>query len=549
MQLWIQRVAITALLIFAVYVRVDGLDEPLCWYDEGITLLRVAGHTEREVAAFASGHPAFPLGDLERFVRVDSSTRAIDAVRSVAGEDPQHTPLYYVAARPWALLFGSSIAAGRLFAAIIGLVAVAAMYWLCLELFVKTGAFSSHVPCWLGVALMALSPFQVALAREHREYSLWSLTTILVCAAFLRAVRKNTWRAWAVFSAAMTLSLYTHPFSAMVLAACGLWLLAQGRFRLTQALWRFTCASFAAGVAAIPLAMAVLAKRQTAENAMGWARLYSQGRMNFRFSIDPVLHVTDSSFWDLIHLAEGWPGLRWRILLIQALPLVVLGCLAWFARGKRRASAGFAFVMICSLSLPLFCWDFITGSTVGWAYRYALPSNLGWLLAGAFLLAVMVGDTGRWVEIRRGLVALFLLIAAVSATSLHAARIPWVKTYFDNGETVDFLNDTSKIALVTDEFVGEVLALLPSVRPDLPLVWTPRCYSCPLAVTPVVQVPPLPAGFPTILYFRSWANLGKDPTRTALSSDHFNDPRFHSHSVVLPTGQPSLQLFLLTAIP
>jgi uncharacterized membrane protein len=513
-------------------------------------LLRVAGHTEREVAAFASGHPAFPLGDLERFVRVDSSTRAIDAVRSVAGEDPQHAPLYYVAARPWALVFGSSIATGRLFAAIIGLGAVAAMYWLCLELFVKTGAFTSHAPCWLGVALVALSPFQVAMAREHREYSMWSLTTILVCAAFLRAVRKNAWRAWAVFSAATAMSLYTHPFSAMVLAACGLWLLACERFRPTQALWRFACACFAAGVAAVPLAMAVLTKRQTAVNNIGWAHMYSQGRMNFRFSIDPVLRVTDSSFWDLIHLADGWPGHGLRILLFQAMPLLVLVALAWFARGKRRASAGFAFAVVCSLSLPLFYWDFITGSTFGWAYRYALPSSLGWLLAGAFLSAVMVGDTGHWLEIRRALVTLFLLIAAISAASLHAARIPWVKTYFDNGETVDFLNDTAKIALVSDEFVGDVLALLPSVRPDLPLVWTPRCYSCPLAdMPPVVQVPPLPAGFPTILYFRSWVNVGIDPTRNALSADHFNDPGFHSYSVVLPTGQPSLHLFLLTAIP
>jgi hypothetical protein len=111
------------------------------------------------------------------------------------------------------------------------------------------------------------------------------------------------------------------------------------------------------------------------------------------------------------------------------------------------------------------------------------------------------------------------------------------------------LNSNSKIVLVSDDFVGSMLALLPSVRPDLPVVWRPRCFSCPLVLTPVVDVPPLPAGFQAILYFRSWVNVGEHPAIRALALDQFHDPKFHSESLLLPTGKLSTSLFLLTAIP
>jgi hypothetical protein len=69
--IWVRRALISALIVFAVFVRADGLDAPNYWYDEAITSLRVAGHTERQVAAFAESHPTFPIGDLKQFVQVD----------------------------------------------------------------------------------------------------------------------------------------------------------------------------------------------------------------------------------------------------------------------------------------------------------------------------------------------------------------------------------------------------------------------------------------------------------------------------------------------
>src|SRR5262249_38151054 len=158
----------------------DGLSEPLYWYDEAITSLRVAGHTEQEVAAFATAHPVMNLGDLQPFLNVDSSTSTGDTVRSLSSEDAQHTPAFYVLARWWSRLCGSSLDGARAFSALNSLLAMAALYWVCLELFIRTGAFQSRIVCWLALVAFAFSPYQIAYAREFREYSMWALTTLIV---------------------------------------------------------------------------------------------------------------------------------------------------------------------------------------------------------------------------------------------------------------------------------------------------------------------------------------------------------------------------------
>jgi len=85
---WAKWTGIAALIAIAVYLRVDALEDPNYWYDEAITSLRVAGHTEQEVAAFATAHPTFAMGELEQFVTVSRSTGFGDTLHSLTTEDP-----------------------------------------------------------------------------------------------------------------------------------------------------------------------------------------------------------------------------------------------------------------------------------------------------------------------------------------------------------------------------------------------------------------------------------------------------------------------------
>ena len=547
MWIWARRAAITCLVAFAVYVRADALDDPNYWYDEAITSLRVAGHTEQQVAAFAASHPSFPIGELKQFVQVDSQAGVSDTVRSLATEDAQHTPLYYVAARLWAHVFGSSIEAGRGLAALMSLFALAAMYWLCLELFVKTGAFESTLVCWLGVLTMTLSPYQVALAREHREYALWTLTMTLACAAFLRALRKNTRSAWILYGSAMAVSLYTHLVSAFALAALGVFLLCKERFRFTRAVWGFAGASAAAGFSCLPWFIVLLSRRGNAESSLGWVQHFTQGRFQLRFSLTPVIQLANVSAWEAEKIFTDLVGYRITQAIILFAPFLVLIALWWFGRGPRRVCAGFAAVLMASVSGTLFALDFLTGSTAGWAIRYGVPTNLGWLLALTLLLALVTTYKGPWTVLVRGLAGIFVLTGAISAVITHDAKHTFLKAWEPSEEIVELLNTDGRVALVSDDFVGAVLTLGHEVREDLPLSWRARCYSCPRVLEPQVDIPFPVGSMGQTLFFRSWVNVPLvmlQPLVERFVGDRLGDPRFHTSPV--PLGHPQSNLYLLT---
>lgn len=470
-----------------------------------------------------------------------------DTLHSLTSEDAQHAPLYYLLARAWATRFGSSIEAGRAFAALWSLLALAAMYWLCLELFVKTGAFRSHLVCWLGVLAMVLSPYQVAFAKEHREYSMWTLLVALTCAAFLRAVRKNTTGTWLLYSVIISVGFYTHLFSALALAACGVFLLLLERFRFTRRVWSFIAASALAFLVWIPWIMVVLTKREIARSSLSWVEYFSHGRYQFWFSLQPALRMADLSFWDLGTLMKDLPAYRFTHRMAELIPLLALGALWMFTRGPRRICAGFATAMICSVSVPLFLMDFFKGGTSGFGYRYAVPTNLRWLLVLAMALTILTNDLGRWNVLGRALAVGFVLIAAISATLTHDAHHTFNKMADENGEIVALLNTDSRARLVSDDFVAGVLVLAPQVRSDLSVSWRARCFSCDRVAEPVLDIPFPSKGSGETYFFRSWSNTAVNllvPLLDRLGTDQLGDPRFHT--AIMEFTTPSASLFLLT---
>jgi uncharacterized membrane protein len=552
MSTWFQRMGVAALILLALYLRFVGLDEPNYWYDEAITSLRVAGHTEQEVAAYAESRPFFPMGDLEQFVSVDGSRGISDTLRSVKTEDAQHTPLFYMLARIWAGIFGSSIEASRALPALWSLLALPAMYWLCFELFVKSGAFESRIVCWLGVLAVTISPYQVGIAREYREYSMWSCLLIVACATFLRAVRVDTWAAWLWFAIAMIFAMYTHLLSALPLAACGVYLVFRERFRPSKTLLRFVVAAGVCAVTLAPWALILLGRQKTAQDSLSWVQAFSEGAYNFGFSIDPVARVADVSLWELRQIITRLPGLRYTILLERLTPIVLLAAVwvvAARSQGRARAlvqCAGFSTALVASASLSLFVLDYVEGSTTGWAYRYHVSSNLGWMLVVVFLLASAWIVAGKWSLPARVISIVFLLVAFTSAVLDHEMRHTWAKAFDQHSDAVDFLNTTARIGLVSDDFVGGLISLSRQVRPDLMVSWKARCFSCPRAVEPLLEIPYSESRAATVYFFRSWVNVPIKRLRPLLADlvdDRAGDARFHTHLAgeTFPQGD----LFLL----
>jgi uncharacterized membrane protein len=222
------RFGLIIILILGIFFRFVNIDKKLYWLDETHTSMRIAGYTPQEVRSnLYTGNLISPL-DIQKYQRLNSERGVIDTVNALATESPQHPPLYYVMARLWAQCFGDSVAAIRSLSAVISLLAFPCMYWLCLEL------FHSPLVGWLGMGLIAVSPFHVLYAQEARQYSLWTVTILLSSAALLQAIRVKTKLSWGVYTIALALGFYTFPFTIFVATGHAIYVCVNEKFRLSK---------------------------------------------------------------------------------------------------------------------------------------------------------------------------------------------------------------------------------------------------------------------------------------------------------------------------
>jgi uncharacterized membrane protein len=68
---------------------------------------------------------------------------------------------------------------------------------------------------WYHHYFVLRSLFSVLYAQEARQYSLWILITLISSYAILRAIRKQTFFSWLIYSVAMALSFYTFILSVL----------------------------------------------------------------------------------------------------------------------------------------------------------------------------------------------------------------------------------------------------------------------------------------------------------------------------------------------
>lgn len=211
------------LLIIAIAIGVGfhliNLDRKIYWHDEAYTSMRAAGYTRLEIDnAFFQNH-FLTISDLQKFQQIKPDSTVADTIHSLITEDPQHPPLYFVMARGWMQLFGSSILASRLLPVLLSLLGLPLMYGLALEL------FESHLVAWLATAFLALSPFDILFAQTARQYSFLTTAVILSSWLLLRAIRLSHWRHWVGYALSLAMGLYIHPFFTLTIAAQGAYVL------------------------------------------------------------------------------------------------------------------------------------------------------------------------------------------------------------------------------------------------------------------------------------------------------------------------------------
>jgi uncharacterized membrane protein len=458
--LWVLLVVCVAA---GIYFRFDGLGKKLYWHDECCTSILVGGHRQLDVArALFTGRPIAPQ-DLQRFQRIDPSTRWFDTVFESAVDDPKHPPLYFLAARLWASAFGDSPAGLRGLSAVLGVLALPCMAWLCLEL------FRSSVTAAAGAALMAVSPFSVLYSQEAREYELWIVLTLAASAMLLRAIRLDSRAWWRAYTACAIVGIYSYTLFAFVLASHVAFVIVGGVPRAQR--WRLTRAAAATGVATLPLVAVIIARRRLLHDSTSWlfepvARPYLLGRF--------VIGLA-TPFVDFVSMIEPEQMARPLLFSIPVLILLIVASADMFRRAPRRVTA----FVICLAAFPiaaLLLPDLIIGGRRSFPFRYHVPLYVAaQLCVVGFIGRLLIA---RHAAARAGAASLLVLLAGVGAASCvtSAGEISWWNK--GNGQTglltaADTINRATDIPVIGNSIgtnFGDTIALSRYLDPNIRLI-------------------------------------------------------------------------------
>ncbi|WP_179228436.1 glycosyltransferase family 39 protein [Leptolyngbya ohadii] len=222
LQAWLRWLLIGA-LVLGIGFRFLNLDRKILWHDEVYTSMRASGYTRYEIDNSIFRDRFIPARNLQWYQQPKLNSTFADTIYSLAIEDPQHPPFYFVAARFWMMRFGNAIGTTRLLPVLLSLPALFFMYKLAIEL------FGSRLTAGIAAALLAMSPFDILFAQTNRQYSL--LTTMVIGSSWLllRAMRLPSWWNWGLYMMSLAIGLYTHPFFAFTIVAHGIYVLVIGK--------------------------------------------------------------------------------------------------------------------------------------------------------------------------------------------------------------------------------------------------------------------------------------------------------------------------------
>ncbi len=457
---------IVVAILLGVFFRFYHIDRKVYWEDETYTSLHVLGQTEADVvrraAQFADAaalravlHPPRPL-----------TTTVGDTVRSLAVEDPQHPPLYYVAGHVWVKLFGDSVAAIRTLSAILGVIALPCMYWLCMEL------FGSIAAAWIGVALFAISPIAVLFSQEAREYMLWSLAVVVMSAAFLRALRLGSKPAWALYAAALAASLYIFPLSA-TLALGNLVVAAATRRDASRTPGAPAVATLAGFVAFAPWLAVMCGNLEKIRRTMGFAPAFSASPLDVVRRFLGLLKLNFLDF-NVVGHALG-AGLTLAVATLVGYAFIYL------ARRAPHRTWIFIVTLTAFAALPYIVADLLLGGRFTGSPRYFMPLYLSIDLTLVYLFASTVRPTNLR-RVRRRAWA-FLLVGVIagrvaSCAASAGADTWWTKFQEQSIEVAGAINQSDRPLLLSSEYVERPLSISNYLKPGVALQLRPKCSLC-----------------------------------------------------------------------
>lgn len=462
---WLLSVVIIT-LVLGTGLRFTNLDFQLFSHDEAYTLLRVAGYTTTEVQERIFTGEIVTQNTLIQFQNLKPNSHFTDIINSLALEDPQHPPLYYLLARIWVQIWGSSIFTIRCFSAIISLAVFPAMYWLCRELFKVP-----HSTAIIAIALVAASPIQLLFAQEAQEYGLGMVTVLLASAALLRAIRLDgskvsqitkIW-SWVIYACLIAISLYTLFFSIFVVAFQGVYILCLTRFSRSRLRNRFATAVLIAMGCYLPWLIVILSNYDSFVAATAWTRVsVSRGEL-----IASWLTQIRRIFLDFSPGLESEYG-----FIVTPFFVFLFGYGIYFLVTTTNPKIWGYMIGLIFVTAGFFLLSDITiGGGRSLAVRYMLTSYLGIEITIAYLLAHHIyNGLATRKQIWQGITIILLGLGLFSSWQIVQSDVWWHREInYIYPEIIQIINRTEQPVLISNDRgnnLGNILALSYSLSPE-----------------------------------------------------------------------------------
>lgn len=446
-----------------VTFRFAYLGKKVYWFDEAMTSLRISGNSYDD-APIVFNNTIRTAGDLIAYQDVDSSNKSLLEVLRVLAKRPEHAPLYYLMARFWAQLFGSTPAAMRTLPALISLLAIPGMFFLCRELFRDLPLTS-----WIATGLIAVSPLQLLYAQEAREYSLWFVATLFSTGAFTRAIRLRNRSSWLIYAFSFAVGLVSHVLFILVGAAhiCSLFFIE--RFKLTPLIKKHLLSIGVGIVLVLPWSLFLATNLHRIQDRVGWSRsaiafpeLAKHWILNF-----------GKNFWDLnFRGGENFSPLAY--LNFALMLLLVFSIIALIKYADRKSRLIILSLMGCT-TLPFFIPDILIGGVRSISPRYFLPAYLTIHLCLVYFLSLYAVSKEALKRKLSRLILSMLLIGGIASCFLISRADTWWHREFSyyNKEVAQIIQSSTAPLVIAADFwlnFGEVLSLSHFLSPDTHLL-------------------------------------------------------------------------------
>ncbi len=471
-------VALTV-LILGITFRVVNIDSKTYWFDEVFTSLRASGFTELEVVQQINSKKLINSKDIQIYQYSNANKSFGDIINSLAFEDPQHPPLYFLMSKVWVQWFGNTVEAKRSLSVTASLFIFPLIYWLSLEL------FNSSTVGLVAMDIVAISPFHILYAQEARQYSLWTAMILLLSATLLWAIRKKSNYIWMLYSLFLVLSCYTFLFSIHVAIAHGIYVFIIEGWRLSKAFVKYLIASTLGILAFIPWLLIVINSVSHINKLTGGSKhlsgmgFYSTLTKEWFINLTHIFIDLGSDF-DESFAPISPENILFLLIVISILALAIYA-ICFVCQNSQKQTWLFLITLIGVNAIAIILPDIILGDSRSKISRYFIPVYLGVQIAFAYFITNIIHSfltNSSQRDIRILLVTIFLLLGTLSCVINSQTKTSWIKMYGQHNSVAYAINQFTHPLIVDFGYTANLISLSYYLDPKVKILAELNCYTC-----------------------------------------------------------------------